>query len=82
MSKKRKMSEQERSENMRHVAAVLMCPHRWGETKDVRVVSPDGKKKPFDGKLSVCAICGTNRVDHHGISSMYPPQGLSQGRRA
>ena len=66
------------SANMKHVANVLMCPHQWGASRNVRVVDPDGKAKPYDGKHRVCSLCCTNRVDREdGTSSMYPASGLS-----
>lgn len=75
-AKKKPLTEEQRADNARHVAAVLMCPHRWSDPKNVRLMV-EGRKKPIDGLLRVCGRCGTNRVDHDGISSMYPPQALS-----
>lgn len=48
--------------DMKWIATMLMCPHKWGVPKKVRVVDPDGVKKPYDGTHYVCEICGTNRV--------------------
>ena len=68
--KKKGMSQ----EGARHVANVLLCPHQWSEPKVMRVVMGD-LTKPRDLEVSICALCGTNKVDHDGISSMYPRQG-------
>ena len=75
---KPKLSGEERTKNMKHVFNVLVCPHSWGDKRAVRVVDPDGAHAPFDGMLSVCAVCGTKRVDRgDGTSSMFPSDGLS-----
>jgi ribosomal protein L24 len=59
-------------EAARHVANVLICPHQWSTPKVMRVVM--GKQKPRDLEVRICNLCGTNRVDHDGIQSLYPPQ--------
>lgn len=60
--------------DMRHVANVLLCPHEWSEAKETRVRHSDSKRKPYLAMVSICKRCGTNRLDHDGISSLYPPQ--------
>mgnify|MGYP001605832780 CR=1 FL=1 len=62
--------------DMKAVAAMLACPHKWSEPKKVRVVT-DGKK-PRDGDYQVCELCGTNRVKWpDGTGTMFSPDALS-----
>lgn len=80
MTKKRKpkMSDEQRSEKMRGVAQMLLCPHRWGAAQNVRVVDPAGKRKTYDGARRTCELCGTHRVDREdGTSSLISADGLS-----
>lgn len=60
------------------VAMLLLCPHRWGEEKEVRVADPAGKAKPRDGKFSVCTACGTKQVKWpDGTGTLYSADALS-----
>jgi hypothetical protein len=63
------------SADMKHIAAMLVCPHQWGKDRNVTLV--DGKKRR-KGVHSVCAACGTNRVTYpDGTATMFPPDGIS-----
>ncbi len=60
---------------MRHVAAMLACPHAWGEE---RAVTLSDKGKLRDGKLSTCARCGTHRIKWpDGMATMCSPDAIS-----
>lgn len=63
------------AEKMKHVAAMLVCPHQWGETKKVRVIDDD---KPRDGDLATCSLCGTHKIKwDDGTGAMFSPDSLS-----
>lgn len=62
---------------MRHVANVLVCPHKWSSARTQNVdMRPTGGKPRLVKNASVmsCELCGTIRVDHDGISSLFPKQ--------
>lgn len=62
-------------EDMKAIAAMLVCPHRWGAERNVRVID---KGKPRDGQQSTCEVCGTHRVKWgDGTACLVPADGLS-----
>ena len=61
--------------DMRHVAAMLACPHQWGPERKVRVMD---KGKAKDGNQVTCSACGTHRIKYEdGTAALVSPDGLS-----
>ena len=62
---------------MRHVVNVLVCRHKWSEPRIQSVEMQSSGKKPrrvMNASVMDCERSGTVRIDHDGISSLYPRQ--------
>jgi len=76
MAKAKTKPKQMSEASAKFVASLLVCPHKWGDGKEKLIEHANGPKrgKAYKGTVYVCISCGIVRVDHDGISSMYPPQ--------
>jgi len=62
-------------DKMKFVAAMLVCPHQWGEQKKVTLVDKGERK---DGDYATCSLCGTHRVVYpDGTASIHSPDAIS-----
>lgn len=62
--------------DMKAVAAMLACPHAWGDERDVTLV--EGKKRR-QARHATCSLCGTHRMKYpDGTASLLPPDGISE----